>query len=271
MSTNAPPSASRQSGPSAPDSDHPPSHTRPTSSIASCSACWVRNGRAEASQRAQEDFDEFPLQLAAENLTLRPLFRAFTKWWPSSKVPPPTFFARYPTAHAVGYTNVFADLCARRCDAGDLTDRAVLWRPGPRGRFHCPRNIESRVALHRPPLIPARRGDRVTRPSVRKRIVQRTPARSVAGRPSPHVTFAGKRQGTFGAIWPDRPMCDWACRPQLSGGDVPKTRSSVVSLDASCRHRRMDPRIRIGISTRYSRSSAAGSSRSWTARVPISS
>jgi hypothetical protein len=42
MSTNAPPSASRQSGPSAPDSDHPPSHTRPTSSIASCSACWVR-------------------------------------------------------------------------------------------------------------------------------------------------------------------------------------------------------------------------------------
>lgn len=71
-----------------------------------------QNGRAEASQRAQEDFDEFPLQLAAENLTLRPLFRAFTKWWPSSKVPPPTFFARHPTAHAVGYTNVFADTSA---------------------------------------------------------------------------------------------------------------------------------------------------------------
>ena len=71
-----------------------------------------QNGRAEASQRAQEDFDEFPLQLAAENLTLRPLFRAFTKWWPSSKVPPPTFFARHPTAHAVGYTNVFVDTSA---------------------------------------------------------------------------------------------------------------------------------------------------------------
>lgn len=65
-------------------------------------------GRDNAKARAQEDFDDLPLQLAAENLTLRPLFRAFTAWWPNSGVTPPDHFARHPTAHAVGYAGVFA-------------------------------------------------------------------------------------------------------------------------------------------------------------------
>lgn len=67
-----------------------------------------KNGRDNAKARAQEDFDDLPLQLAAENLTLRPLFRAFTTWFPSSGVTPPEHFARHPTAHAVGHAGVFA-------------------------------------------------------------------------------------------------------------------------------------------------------------------
>jgi len=65
-------------------------------------------GRDNAKARAQEDFDDLPLQLAAENLTLRPLFRALITWWPNSGVTPPDHFARHPTAHAVGYAGVFA-------------------------------------------------------------------------------------------------------------------------------------------------------------------
>jgi hypothetical protein len=67
-----------------------------------------KNGRDYAKARAQEDIDELPLQLAAENLSLRPLFRAFTSWWPHSGVTPPDHFARHPTAHAVGHGGVFA-------------------------------------------------------------------------------------------------------------------------------------------------------------------
>ncbi|MBK5221362.1 MAG: hypothetical protein JJE52_00490 [Acidimicrobiia bacterium] len=65
-------------------------------------------GRDHAKARAQEDLDDLPLQLAAENLTLRPLFRAFTTWWPTSGVTPPDHFARHPTSHAVGHEGVFA-------------------------------------------------------------------------------------------------------------------------------------------------------------------
>ena len=67
-----------------------------------------KSGRDHAKARAQEDLEDLPLQLAAENLTLRPLFRAFTSWWPNSGVTPPDHFARHPTAHAVGHDGVFA-------------------------------------------------------------------------------------------------------------------------------------------------------------------
>jgi hypothetical protein len=66
-----------------------------------------KNGRDNAKAPAQAVFDDLPLQLAAENLTLRPLFCAFTTWWPSSGVTPPEHFARHPTAHAAGHAGVF--------------------------------------------------------------------------------------------------------------------------------------------------------------------
>ena len=70
-------------------------------------------GRDEAKERAEDDFDDdLPLQLAAENLTLRPLLRAFTTWWPDSGTTPPDHFARHATSHAVGHVGVFAPLSA---------------------------------------------------------------------------------------------------------------------------------------------------------------
>jgi len=69
-------------------------------------------GREHAKKRAQEEFDDLPLQLAAENLTLRPLFRAFTTWFPSTGIEPPDHFARHATSHAVGHAGVFAPLSA---------------------------------------------------------------------------------------------------------------------------------------------------------------
>ena len=70
------------------------------------------NGRSHVRQSAQEDFDDQPLQLAAENLTLRPLFRAFTTWYPNTGIDPPDYFARHATAHAVGHAGVFAPISA---------------------------------------------------------------------------------------------------------------------------------------------------------------
>ncbi len=67
-----------------------------------------KNGRQHAKTQAREDFDELPLQLAAENLSLRPLFRAFTTWFPNSGIDPPGYFARHATSHAVGHDGVFA-------------------------------------------------------------------------------------------------------------------------------------------------------------------
>jgi hypothetical protein len=69
-------------------------------------------GRDEAKKRAEAEFDDLPLQLAAENLTLRPLFRAFTAWWATSGDMPPDHFARHATSHAVGHVGVFAPLSA---------------------------------------------------------------------------------------------------------------------------------------------------------------
>jgi len=71
-----------------------------------------RNGRDEAKRRAEEDLDDLPLQLAAENLTLRPLFRAFTTWWPASGDMPPQHFARHATSHAVGQVGIFVPASA---------------------------------------------------------------------------------------------------------------------------------------------------------------
>lgn len=70
------------------------------------------NGRNHVKKSAQEDFDDQPLQLAAENLTLRPLFRAFTTWYPDVGIDPPDYFARHATSHAVGHAGVFAPISA---------------------------------------------------------------------------------------------------------------------------------------------------------------
>lgn len=70
------------------------------------------NGRDRAKKRAQEQFDDVPLQLAAENLTLRPLFRAFTTWYPNTGINLPDYFARHATSHAVGHAGVFAPTSA---------------------------------------------------------------------------------------------------------------------------------------------------------------
>jgi hypothetical protein len=66
-----------------------------------------RHGRERSRERAKQELDELPLRLAAENLTIRPLFRAFTTWWPSSNMALPEHFARHATAHAVGHPDVF--------------------------------------------------------------------------------------------------------------------------------------------------------------------
>jgi len=70
------------------------------------------NGRNHVKKSAQEDFDDQPLQLAAENLALRPLFRAFTTWYPDAGIDPPGYFARHATSHAVGHAGVFAPISA---------------------------------------------------------------------------------------------------------------------------------------------------------------
>ena len=66
-----------------------------------------RHGRQHAQDQATGAFREMPLQLAAENLSLRPLFLAFARWFPDSGDPPPDHFARHATAHAVGHPGVF--------------------------------------------------------------------------------------------------------------------------------------------------------------------
>ena len=69
-------------------------------------------GRQHAKDRARETFEDMPLQLAAENLSLRPLFLAFARWFPDSGEPPPEHFARHATAHAVGHAGVFGSSSA---------------------------------------------------------------------------------------------------------------------------------------------------------------
>ena len=67
-----------------------------------------KHGPVRATERAQEDFADQPLGVAAENLTLRPLFRAFVTWRPSSGYALPNHYARHPTVHAVGHVGIFS-------------------------------------------------------------------------------------------------------------------------------------------------------------------
>jgi len=68
--------------------------------------------RDEAKRRAESDFEDVPLRLVGEALTLRPLFRAFAVWWPNSAEALPEGFARHTTAHAVGKPGVFTRIHA---------------------------------------------------------------------------------------------------------------------------------------------------------------
>ena len=68
--------------------------------------------REDATDLAQDDFVDLPLGFVAENLTLRPLVRAFVPWYPCSGTSPPPHFARHATSHAVGQTGVFDPLYA---------------------------------------------------------------------------------------------------------------------------------------------------------------
>lgn len=90
----------------------PPAQSHASNIIDSIVLALLGN-REDAKKRAAEtEFDDLPLQLAAENLALRPLFRAFTAWWPTSGDTPPDHFARHATSHAVGHVGVFAPLSA---------------------------------------------------------------------------------------------------------------------------------------------------------------
>lgn len=91
-----------------------------------------KNARGRARQDARREFDDLPLQLAAENLTIRPLFRAFVTWWPSSNMVPPEYFSRHTTAHAVGYPNVFGPTSALMA-VMLATSLTVQYSPDPHG------------------------------------------------------------------------------------------------------------------------------------------
>ena len=67
-----------------------------------------KTGRDKVRKRASEELDDMPLQVATENLTLRPLFKAFAAWWPGADASPSKHFARHTTAHAVGQSGIFS-------------------------------------------------------------------------------------------------------------------------------------------------------------------
>lgn len=66
-----------------------------------------RDGRQHVKDRASETLEDMSLHFFAENLSLRPLFLAYSPWFPDGGVPPPKHFARHATAHAVGHAGVF--------------------------------------------------------------------------------------------------------------------------------------------------------------------
>ena len=63
--------------------------------------------RDAAVELARREIDDVPYRSVAKILTLRPLARAFTPWWPSTGAPPPAHFSRHATSHAVGRAGVF--------------------------------------------------------------------------------------------------------------------------------------------------------------------
>lgn len=63
--------------------------------------------RYAAVDLAQRDIDDVSFRAITEMLTLRPLARAFTPWWPHAGTPLPAHFSRHATSHAVGHTGVF--------------------------------------------------------------------------------------------------------------------------------------------------------------------
>jgi hypothetical protein len=65
------------------------------------------NGRETAKQRATEDWEDLAFRVAGESLALRPLYRALVTWFPNTGTPPPDYFARHATAHAVGEPGLF--------------------------------------------------------------------------------------------------------------------------------------------------------------------
>ena len=108
-----------------------PAHPHASNIIDSIGLCLHggQDGCNHVKQSAQEDFNDQPLHLAAENLTLRPLFRAFTPGFPISGANPPDYFARHATSHAVGHAgSVRTQLRPRRCDAGHIAHRSVRSR-----------------------------------------------------------------------------------------------------------------------------------------------
>ncbi len=75
-------------------------------SIVLC-ALGPKNGRQLAKERAVEDWEDVALRVAGENLALRPLYRTLVMWFPGSGAPPPDYFARHLTAHAIGQPGLF--------------------------------------------------------------------------------------------------------------------------------------------------------------------
>ena len=63
--------------------------------------------RKDAVELAERSIDDLPVRFTAETLTLRPVARALTSWWPNNGTPPPAHFSRHATSHAVGHPGLF--------------------------------------------------------------------------------------------------------------------------------------------------------------------
>lgn len=75
-------------------------------------ASFGSSARDQAIQLSQDDFMDQPLGVAAENLTLRPVFRAYSTWWPNSGTPVPDHFSRHVTCHGIGHVGVIVPTSA---------------------------------------------------------------------------------------------------------------------------------------------------------------
>jgi hypothetical protein len=79
-----------------------------TSSTVSCCALLAakRGHETAAATIAQMDYEDLPVRVFVEAVTLRPLYLAFSEWWKGDPIPP--HFGRHVTFHAVGEPGVFA-------------------------------------------------------------------------------------------------------------------------------------------------------------------